>query len=143
MKRTSFGSLKRLFACLSVPREVVSCLLPGSLDLSFQKFALGHGLHFPESRALRGQFTDASIPVAQASACATAAKARTQVLSKRAGRAASRSNIFRGNPDGVANRHCCAVVTPPGARGIPHQSLLACKPTIRPSSTAYTRITPP
>jgi len=39
---TSFGSLKRLFACLSVPREVVSCLLPGSLDLSFQKFALGH-----------------------------------------------------------------------------------------------------
>src|SRR5258707_14256268 len=42
MKRTSFGSLKRLFACLSVPREVVSCLLPGSLDLSFQKFALGH-----------------------------------------------------------------------------------------------------
>src|SRR5260370_9450069 len=42
MKRTSFGSLKRLFACLSVTREVVSCLLPGSLDLSFQKFALGH-----------------------------------------------------------------------------------------------------
>src|SRR5258708_25452923 len=42
MKRPSFGSLKRLFACLSVPREVVSCLLPGSLDLSFQKFALGH-----------------------------------------------------------------------------------------------------
>ena len=44
MKRTSFGSLKRLFACLSVPREVVSCLLPGSLDLSFQKFALGHDM---------------------------------------------------------------------------------------------------
>src|SRR5258706_5082560 len=44
MKMTSFGSLKRLFACLSVPREVVSCLLPGSLDLSFQKFALGHVL---------------------------------------------------------------------------------------------------
>ena len=39
---TSFGSLKRLFACLSVPREVVSYLLSGSFDLSFQICALGH-----------------------------------------------------------------------------------------------------
>src|SRR5437762_6858063 len=42
MKMTSFGSLKRLFACLSVPREVVSYLLSGSFDLSFQICALGH-----------------------------------------------------------------------------------------------------
>lgn len=46
MKMTSFGSLKRLFACLSVPREVVSYLLSGSLDLSFQICALGHALYF-------------------------------------------------------------------------------------------------
>jgi hypothetical protein len=41
---TSFDSLKRLFAFLSVSQEVISCLVPSPLGLSFQSCALGHAM---------------------------------------------------------------------------------------------------
>src|SRR5947209_5010762 len=65
---------------------------------------------------------DARVPVAQASAGATAtAEGGRFILGERA----RLSNVLRGDPDRVTIGHCGPIVAPAGTRRIPHIILVA------------------